>query len=125
MNLITLAMASENTTTSSNIISSVATQNPGLISMLPFVMIFFIFYFMLIKPQMKKQKELSSLVGNLKKGDKIVTTSGIIAQIVKLEDDILHVEIAPEVKIKITRNSVANIYEVSSNNKEAVNKISK
>jgi preprotein translocase subunit YajC len=121
MNIISLAVAAEVAPNSTSLL-----QNSGLMSLFPFVMIFFIFYFMLIKPQMKKQKEHQDTISSLKKGDKIVTTGGIIATIVKLEDDLLHVEIAPEVKIKITRSAVTSIYDNSSNNaKSESNKISK
>ncbi len=121
MNIITLAFAAETAPASTSIF-----QNSGLMSLFPFVMIFFIFYFMLIKPQMKKQKEHQDTINALKKGDKIVTTGGIIATIVKLEDDLLHVEIAPEVKIKITRSAVTSTYDNSSNNaKSEAGKISK
>jgi preprotein translocase subunit YajC len=121
MSIIPLAVAAEVSSGPSSIL-----QNSGLMSLFPFVMIFFIFYFMLIKPQMKKQKEHQNTINALKKGDKVLTTGGIIATIVKLEDDILHVEIAPEVKIKITKSAVTSIYDNTTNNaKSESNKITK
>jgi preprotein translocase subunit YajC len=110
MNILPLSHASETSNTGSSLM-----QNFDIMSLFPFVMIFFIFYFLLIKPQMKKQKEHVDTISSLKKGDRILTTGGIIANIVKLEEDILLVEISPEVKIKITKNSVISIYEQPNN----------
>ena len=91
------AIANEMTTDSGGM------NQANLMSFLPFIMIFVIFYFMLIRPQMKKQKEQQNMLNSLKKGEKIITASGIIGSIVKIEDDntTVIVEIAPEIKIKM------------------------
>ncbi|MBL0317927.1 MAG: preprotein translocase subunit YajC [Alphaproteobacteria bacterium] len=69
-----------------------------------------IFYFLLIRPQMKKSKEQRELVAALQKGDKVVTNSGIIATIAKVEpsDQTFIIEIAPQVKIKILQSFVTS-----------------
>lgn len=65
-----------------------------------------IFYFLLLRPQMKRQKEHKSLVDGLQKGDEIVFAGGLIGRIVKLEDDFAVVELAQNVEIKIQKVSV-------------------
>ena len=61
-------------------------MNEGLMSFLPFIIIFVLFYFMLIRPQMKQAKEHRSMLDSLKKGDEVVLSSGIIAKINNLSD---------------------------------------
>ncbi len=73
-------------------------------------MLFFIFYFILIRPQQKRLKFQRELIKGLQKGNKILTSGGIIGTIVKLEgDDIVQVEIAPSVKIRIARSAVSEV----------------
>jgi preprotein translocase subunit YajC len=78
--------------------------------MLPLILIFFVFYFVLIRPQQKRQKEHKSMLGALKRGDRIVTGGGIIGQVVKATDVELTVEIADNVKIRVTRDSVMGMF---------------
>ena len=79
-----------------------------LVSMLPMVLIFVVFYFLLIKPQQKKFKEHAALLGALKKGDEVVTSGGMIGKIVEADKNgITTVEIAPGVTVKITKQSVS------------------
>lgn len=71
--------------------------------------IILIFYFMIIRPQQKRQKERKQMVESMKKGDKIVTAGGIHGTIVGIEDKTLLVQIADNVKVKVDRSSVGNI----------------
>jgi preprotein translocase subunit YajC len=75
--------------------------NEGLMSFLPFIIIFVLFYFMLIRPQMKQAKEHRTMLDALKTGDEIVTTTGILGKVVKLNNQFSTIEIASNVKIKI------------------------
>ncbi|MFN7038780.1 MAG: preprotein translocase subunit YajC [Alphaproteobacteria bacterium] len=111
--LIKSAFAEEGLQTTTVQNAQTSLPNTGLMSFLPFIMIFVVFYFMLIRPQMKKQKEHQNLLGSLKKGEKVVTNGGIIGTIHKIEDDnsTVQIEIAPEIKIKVLK---ANIVEVLS-----------
>jgi len=85
-------------------------QGPGgLLSLLPFVMIVVIFYFLLIRPQQKKQKEQKALVDALKKGDKVVTSSGIWGTVTNLGKDVITLQIADNTKIKIQRDNIARV----------------
>ncbi|MCG8617806.1 MAG: preprotein translocase subunit YajC [Desulfobacterales bacterium] len=84
-----------------------AGQAGGLAGFLPIIILFAIFYFLLIRPQQKKAKEHREMIGNLKKGNRIVTTGGIYGTILNLDDTTIGLEIAEKVKIKISRGNVA------------------
>lgn len=72
-------------------------------------LLFAVFYFILIRPQQKRQKEHRQLLENLKKGDKVVTTGGIQGTVVSLSDTVVTVEIADKVKVKVGRNYIAGL----------------
>jgi preprotein translocase subunit YajC len=78
----------------------------GLAGFLPLILIFVVFYFLLIRPQQKKAKEHAEFLRNLKKGDEVVTSGGIHGRITGLTDTIVTLEIAENVRIKVTRPSV-------------------
>ncbi|HMR44118.1 MAG TPA: preprotein translocase subunit YajC [Saprospiraceae bacterium] len=80
--------------------------NP-FVSMWPLLLILVVFYFFIIRPQSKRQKEQTAFLTNLQKGDEIVTASGILGQINKIEDEIITLEIAGKTYIRITKNSVS------------------
>lgn len=71
--------------------------------------IFAIFYFMIIRPQQKRAKEREKLLSNIEKGDKIITSSGVHATIVGIEEKSVLIEIAPNVKIKIERSGIGSV----------------
>ncbi len=73
------------------------------------VMMFAIFYFLLIRPQQKKARMHKELVDSLKIGDTVITVGGIYGKVVAIQDDVLSVEIATGVKIRITRSSVVSV----------------
>ncbi|WP_240509517.1 preprotein translocase subunit YajC [Geofilum rhodophaeum] len=79
--------------------------NP-LMSLLPFLAIIVIFYFFMIRPQMKRQKELRKYRESLKKGDKVITTGGIYGRVTEVKDAYVSVEIAKEVEIKIDKSAI-------------------
>ncbi len=81
----------------------------GMVSLIPFLLIFIIFYFLLIRPQQKKQKQLQALLDTLKKGDKVVTTSGIWGTITNLGKQTVTLQIADNTKIKMQRENVARV----------------
>ena len=79
-------------------------------SLLPLILVFAIFYFLLIRPQQTKMKTHREMLENLKKGDQIVTAGGIVGKIARIEqsDNQLVVEIAPNVQVKVIRQTVAD-----------------
>ncbi len=70
------------------------------------LLIIVVFYFFMIRPQMKKQKDLKSYRENLNKGDKVVTTGGIYGKLLDIKDQTVTVEIADNVRIKIDKNAI-------------------
>ncbi len=74
---------------------------------LPLILMFAIFYFLLIRPQQKKAKMHREFLGSLKRGDYVLTSGGIYGRIIDVDGDILTVEIAKEMSIKINRNFVS------------------
>lgn len=79
----------------------------GILSILPpMIMMFLIFYFILIRPQQKKQKEQRTMLDDLKEGDNVITMSGIHGTVRKLKDDVITLQIADNVRIKINRASI-------------------
>lgn len=78
-------------------------------TLIMFGAIFAIFYFMIIGPQQKRAKEREKLLSNIEKGDKIVTSGGVHATIVGIEEKTVLIEIAPNVKIKIERSGIGSV----------------
>lgn len=82
---------------------------PTLVSFLPLALVFLVFYFLLIRPQQQKAKEHRVMLANLKKNDRIVTSGGLHGRVLALTDDIVTVEIAPNVKVEISRPQIATV----------------
>lgn len=74
-----------------------------------FGLIFLIFYFMIVRPQQKRQKERQKMLDAIKKGDKIITAGGMHGTVIGVEDKTVLVQIADNVKVKVDRSSVASI----------------
>lgn len=88
--------------------SSGSTQD-SLLGMLPLVLMFVVLYFVMIRPQMKKQKEHRTMVDALAKGDEVVTAGGILGKISKIGDGLIGVEIASGVEVQVQRQSVVQV----------------
>ena len=86
-----------------------AAPTGGLMSFLPLIVIFAVFYFMLIRPQMKRSKEHRQLVSQLGKGDEVVTNGGVLGRITDVSESFVTLEIAENVKISVQRQAVANV----------------
>lgn len=78
----------------------------GLVSFLPLIIIFAIFYFLIFRPQQKQRKETQEMLANLKKGDRVVTRGGLIGMIDKVEDQTLRIEAGSGLKLRIRRDYV-------------------
>ena len=86
-----------------------AAQPGGLMSFLPLIIIFVIFYFLLIRPQMKRAKEHKKLVAELGNGDEVVTNGGILGRITNVGESFITVELGDNVQIKVQRHAIASI----------------
>lgn len=84
-------------------------QPGGLMSFLPLIIIFVIFYFLLIRPQMKRAKEHKKLVAELGNGDEVVTNGGLLGRITNVGESFVTVELAENVQIKVQKHAVASI----------------
>src|SRR5450755_381607 len=86
----------------------------GLLSILPFVFIFVIMYYVMLRPQMRRQKEQARLVSALKTGDRVVTSSGIHGLISNVKDTTVIVKVADNVKLEMDKTSVTNVVKTES-----------
>ena len=85
-----------------------AAQNP-IMSFLPLIILFGVFYFMLIRPQMKRAKEQRAMIAALNKGDEVLTNGGILGRIDELGEQIVSLEVAPGVIVKLRRDAVSAV----------------
>jgi preprotein translocase subunit YajC len=81
-------------------------QGGGLLSFLPLVIIFVLFYFLLIRPQQKRMKDHRKMVSELAKGDEVVTNGGTLGKITGLDENFATLEVAKGVEIKVQRSAV-------------------
>jgi len=92
---------------------------PGLMSnLILFGSIILIFYFMIIRPQQKRSKERQKLIDSIKKGDKVITSSGIYGTIAGIDEKTVLVQIADNVKVKLDRGSIASVISESEPEKK-------
>ena len=80
-----------------------------LLSLLPLVLMFVVLYFIMIRPQMKKQKEHKAMIDALAKGDEVVIAGGVLGRVSKLGESYLHVEVASGVELQVQRVSVVQV----------------
>ncbi len=89
-----------------------ATGAPGIIQLLlPFIIMFAVFYFILLRPQQAQQKKRKEMLNSLKQGDKVVTVGGILGEIVALREDYLTLKIADNCEVRISRSGVSSVIE--------------
>ncbi len=82
----------------------------GLEAMLPLVLIFIVFYFLLIRPQQKKMKDHKEMLGNIRRGDTVITGGGITGKVTKVDNEQeVTVEIAKDVKVKVQRSLISGV----------------
>ncbi len=81
-------------------------QTNPLVTFLPLILVFVVFYFFMIRPQMKKQKEMTNYRSSLKKGDKIITTGGIHGKIYEVKDNYCTIDVGGDVKLRIDKNAL-------------------
>ena len=82
------------------------TSSPDLMMLWPYLLIFVLFYFMLIRPQMKQAKAHKVMIESLKKDDEIVTNGGVLGKIIKIKDQFVTIEIAANTHIHIQKPSI-------------------
>lgn len=97
-----------------NILAAAAGQG-GLMALIvnlaPILVVILIFYFLVIAPANKQRKQTQAMLAALKKGDRVITSGGIHGQVQNVEDDVVHLRIADNVKIKLSRSAVAAVID--------------
>jgi preprotein translocase subunit YajC len=91
-----------------------AGQGGGLGAFLPLILMFAIFYFLLIRPQQKKAKQHKELLSSIKKGDRVISSGGLHGVVTGLTDDIVTMEIAPKIRVKVSRGSISGLVSRTS-----------
>lgn len=82
-------------------------QGNPILSLLPFILIFVVFYFIFMRPQAKKQKEHTAMLNALQKGDKVITTGGLIGKVVGVNDDIVTVRFGDNFKAEVGKSYIS------------------
>ena len=81
-------------------------QSNPLVTFLPLILVFVVFYFFMIRPQMKKQKEMTTYRSSLKKGDRVVTTGGIYGKVQEVKDQSVTIDVGGDVKLRVDKNAL-------------------
>ena len=96
-------------------LSSAASGPPAWFSVLPIVGMFVVFWFLILRPQMRQQKERQAKLAAIKKGDQVLTGGGLIGKIVRVDDTYADVELAPGLKVKALKSTIADIIPPGGN----------
>ena len=96
---------------------TIATAAPGgaggigglVIQLAPFVLIFVVFYFLLIRPQQQRMKKHREIVGNLRRGDEVVTAGGMIGKVPRIAENEVTVELAENVRVKVVKHTISEV----------------
>ena len=101
-----------------NIFQIIAMQPQGgsgsiFSALVPILLVFLIFYFMILRPQQKKQKERDKLLTSIQKGDKVITAGGMHGTVIGLEEKTVLIQIADDVKVKFERSAISSINRAS------------
>lgn len=86
-----------------------AAQPPIWLQILPWVAIFAVFWFLMIRPQLRQQKAHQEKVAGLKKGDEVVTAGGLVGKITKVEDQFVELELAKGMKVRAVKNTIGEV----------------
>lgn len=82
---------------------------PAWFNVLPFVAMIAIFWFLIIRPQMRRQKEHQAKVGGLKKGDQVLTGGGLLAKVIKVDEHYAELELGPNMRVKALKSTIADV----------------
>ncbi len=91
-------------------------QSNALVTFLPLILVFVVFYFFMIRPQMKKQKEMNNYRSSLKKGDKVITTGGIYGKVTEVKDNIVMMDVGGDIRLKVDKNALLKDTSVPEQN---------
>jgi preprotein translocase subunit YajC len=89
--------------------AAASSSTDSLMSLLPLVLMFVVLYFIMIRPQMKRQKEHKAMIEAIAKGDEVVTSGGLVGRVAKMGESFLHVEVANGVELQVQRSAVVQV----------------
>ncbi|WP_353205396.1 preprotein translocase subunit YajC [Sphingomonas sp.] len=93
--------------------AAAAAQPDGFLAMVvnfaPLLLVFVVFYFLILRPQQARAKAQAATIGAVKKGDSVITAGGIVGKVVKVEERFVEVEIAPTLKVKVVKATLAEV----------------
>ena len=92
-----------------------APSAPAWLNFLPMLLILVVFYFLLVAPMRKRQRELQQMVDKLQKGDKVVTTGGLHGEIAGIEEGVVLLKIADQVKVRVSKSAIAQVENRGAN----------
>ncbi len=95
-----------------------AAAGGGFVSLLPLILIFVVFYFLLLRPQIKRAKEHKKMVTSLSRGDEVVSNGGLLGRITRLDDQFVSLEVADGVVVRLQRTAVASMVPKGTIKKE-------
>jgi len=81
-------------------------QSNALVTFLPLILVFVVFYFFMIRPQMRKQKEMNNYRSSLKRGDKVITTGGIYGRVNEVKDNYIMMDAGSDIKLKVDKSAL-------------------
>jgi len=87
---------------------------PALMQFLPLILIFVVFYFLLIRPQQQKAKEHRQMLANLKRNDDVITSGGLHGKVVAINERVITLEIAPNVRVRVDRPNIASLVKAGA-----------
>ena len=85
----------------------------ALVNLAPLLLIFVVFYFLLIRPQQTRAKEHSQMLANLKRNDDVITSGGLYGKVITLADQVVTLEIAPKVQVKVDRQQITSLVKTA------------
>lgn len=89
--------------------ATAAAEPPVYLQFLPLVAMAVIFYFLILRPQMRRQKDQQAKIAGLKKGDQVVTAGGLLAKVIKVDEQIVDLELAPNVRVRAVRATIGDV----------------
>lgn len=89
--------------------AAAAEEPPVFLQFAPFLLMIVVIWFFMLRPQMKRQKEHQAKIGGLKKGDQVLTGGGLVAKVVKVDENYAELELAPNIKVKALKSTITDV----------------
>lgn len=107
------AVPAGSTSVTGNSMGGTASQPSGLMAFAPFILMFAVLYFLILRPQQKKMKEQQEMLSSLKHGDEVLTSSGILGKVTGITEKVVTVEVADNVRVKMLKSQISQVVKGS------------